>query len=54
MIGANGGLGAPLPTYTAPAAKPSAPKPPAAGDVIGGYRFKGGDPNKQESWEAVQ
>jgi len=27
---------------------------PQPGDVRSGYRFKGGDPNKQESWERVQ
>lgn len=29
------------------------PKPPAAGEVKDGYRFKGGDPAKRESWEKV-
>jgi len=24
---------------------------PKAGDVVGGYKFKGGDPSKQENWE---
>lgn len=32
---------------------PSAPAGPQPGAVVDGYRFKGGDPNKQESWEAV-
>jgi hypothetical protein len=27
---------------------------PTAGTVVDGYRFKGGDPNKQENWEPVQ
>src|SRR5215471_10986555 len=27
---------------------------PQPGDVRSGYRFKGGDPNKQESWERMQ
>lgn len=27
------------------------PTPPPAGFVKGGYRFKGGDPSKQENWE---
>lgn len=29
------------------------PGGPQPGAVVDGYRFKGGDPNKQESWEAV-
>jgi len=33
------------------ASRPAMPKP---GDVRRGYRFKGGDPSKQESWEVVQ
>lgn len=32
----------------------AAPKGPAVGEVDSGYRFKGGDPAKQESWEKVQ
>ena len=35
----------------APAAAPQAI---AAGQVVDGYRFKGGDPKKESSWEAVQ
>jgi hypothetical protein len=27
---------------------------PRAGTIQGGYRFKGGDPAKQENWEKVQ
>lgn len=30
------------------------PAPPKAGDVQDGYRFKGGDPSKQENWEPVK
>jgi len=30
---------------------PAAPEPPKPGDVVKGYKFKGGDPSKQESWE---
>lgn len=30
------------------------PKTPVAGDIVRGYRFKGGDPSAQASWEAVQ
>lgn len=45
----------------AAAAKPKAPAAPAAGGRVGpavgavedGYRFKGGDPSKPESWEKV-
>lgn len=28
-------------------------QPPAAGDVVDGYRFKGGDPNDRANWEDV-
>ena len=27
---------------------------PKSGDVVGGYRFKGGDPNKQENWTKAE
>lgn len=34
------------------AAKEAAPKPrPKVGEVRNGYKYKGGDPNKQDSWE---
>lgn len=32
----------------------SGPKPPAAGAVVKGYRFKGGDPSVPANWEKVQ
>lgn len=39
----------------APSAASQAPKnPPSVGAVEQGYRFKGGDPGKPESWERVQ
>jgi hypothetical protein len=39
-----------------PLADPSGKKPaaPKAGDIQDGYRFKGGDPAKQENWEPVK
>ena len=33
---------------------PQADGGPAAGTVVDGYRFKGGDPSKQENWERVK
>lgn len=33
---------------------PKVKAPPKAGDVEDGYRFKGGDPSKQENWEKAQ
>lgn len=38
----------------APAASGAAPQIIAAGQVVDGYRFKGGDPKKESSWEAVR
>ncbi|MFA4974364.1 MAG: phage tail tip lysozyme [bacterium] len=35
-------------------AAPAAPAAPKAGDVIDGYRFKGGNPADQNAWEKVQ
>lgn len=35
------------------AARPPSPPAPLKGTVQGGYRFKGGDPSKQSSWEKV-
>src|SRR5213078_1695761 len=46
-----GGSEAPPPQAPGLASRPAMPKP---GDVRRGYRFKGGDPSKQESWEVVQ
>ena len=46
-----GGSEAPPPQAPGLASRPVTPKP---GDVLKGYRFKGGDPSKQESWEVVQ
>lgn len=44
-----------MPKPTAPAAaSPAAPTgPPKPGDIIDGYRFKGGNPSDQGSWEKV-
>jgi hypothetical protein len=40
---------------TVPAAVTAAPKgTPKVGEVIKGYRYKGGDPSKKENWEAAQ
>jgi hypothetical protein len=33
---------------------PPAPKAPAVGTIEGGFKFKGGDPSKAESWEKAQ
>lgn len=33
---------------------PAAPPPPKAGDVVDGYRFKGGSPSDQKNWEQVK
>lgn len=34
-----------------PASPAKAPAPPKAGDIMGGYRFKGGDPADKKNWE---
>lgn len=41
------------PGPTAPAPSSSA-SPPRAGDIVGDFRFKGGDPAKQENWEKIR
>lgn len=33
--------------------RPSDPITPSAGGVVDGYRFKGGDPSRQENWEKI-
>lgn len=33
--------------------KPAAPKPPKPGEVIDGYKFKGGNPADKKNWEKV-
>lgn len=38
---------------TKPAAAPTSSSGPKAGDVVDGYRFKGGNPADQTSWEQV-
>ena len=42
--------------YATPQAPPANPVPrnaPEPGTIRKGYRFKGGDPSKPESWEPV-
>jgi hypothetical protein len=43
-----------LPARQAGAAQPARPAPPKPGDVMQGYRFKGGDPSQQTNWEPAQ
>lgn len=47
----DGAKPAPKPGEAAPAG--DKPAPPAKGEVRDGFRFKGGDPGKKESWEPV-
>lgn len=49
--GAGRPSGPPGPVAVPKAAAP-VPPPPKVGDVVDGFRYKGGDPAKQESWEA--
>lgn len=42
------------PTYTSPNAAQPAAAIPAIGEVRRGFKFKGGSPSQQSSWEAVQ
>lgn len=46
--------GAPVPRETPKAAAPAKPAAPKAGEVRNGYRYKGGDPAKESSWEPVK
>jgi|SRR5215471_532913 len=45
------GAGLPGTTRKAPAETKTTTAAPKAGDVVDGYRFKGGDPNDQKNWE---
>jgi hypothetical protein len=40
-----------VPRSAAPAAGGASPAGPKVGDVVKGYRFKGGDPSNKASWE---
>lgn len=43
----------PAPSGGRGSAQPRAPAPPKPGAVVKGYRYKGGDPSKQSSWQKV-
>jgi hypothetical protein len=51
---AGGGRGQPGKPESAASPSPAANSGPKPGAVEDGYRFKGGDPGKQENWEPVQ
>jgi len=42
-----------IPTVKGNEPNPSSPTPPKAGDVVDGFRFKGGNPGDQSNWEKV-
>lgn len=44
----------PLVTAPMPGAAPPSSSAPPAGTIMDGYRFKGGDPSRQENWERAQ
>jgi hypothetical protein len=46
--------GHPFSAGSSPSNAPPAPKAPAVGTIEGGFKFKGGDPSKAESWEKTQ
>jgi hypothetical protein len=50
-VGSGGGAPASPPP---PAAKPTGQAPPKLGAVVDGYRYKGGDPSKPESWIKIK
>ena len=52
-VGGNGGVGSPLPVYTAPAKKPPQELPAGSERTFNGvmYRFKGGNQFDQKNWE---
>jgi len=44
----------PSPPQDSPPGQPTAPAPPKVGDTVLGYRFLGGDPAQESSWESVE